>query len=49
MVQLKLESVINEKLFSRNYLEEKIVETSIWDEDKELKEAFEKVKDMMYW
>ncbi|MFW6172185.1 MAG: Eco57I restriction-modification methylase domain-containing protein [Elusimicrobiota bacterium] len=44
MVQLKLESVVNEKLFSRNYLEEKLVETSKWETDEELEKAFEKAK-----
>jgi hypothetical protein len=44
MVQLSLAPVINEKLFSKHFLEERIKGVSEWQEEEKAKIAYEKIK-----
>lgn len=44
MVQLSLAPVVNEKLFSKHFLEERIKGLSEWQEDERAKIAYEKIK-----
>lgn len=46
MVQLSLAPVINEKLFSKHFLKERIKGLSEWQEDERAKVAYEKIKEI---
>lgn len=46
MGQLKSVPVVNENLFTKHYLEERVKNLSEWKEDEEIKEAFEEIKDL---
>ncbi|KXA94029.1 hypothetical protein AKJ36_03585, partial [candidate division MSBL1 archaeon SCGC-AAA259I07] len=46
MVRVKLEPLDNEGLFTNQFLEEKVKNLPEWEEEDEIKEAFEEIKDI---